>query len=437
MDYNNGTQKEKRIKEHNWGTFISKVVVASLIFGLLGGGVFTAFSYVGLTLTGRIQANADGYFVNDGNADATTSQYTGSKDNSAYKSGAIGSVTTTSALETTDVAAIAENVMPCIVAITNYTTVTYSDFWGSGSQSKTSESAGSGIIMGQDDTYLYIATNNHVVDGAEKLSVQFCNDYVVDAAVKGTYEAKDLAVVQVEIDNIPADTVDVIKIADIGDSTQVRVGENAIAIGNALGYGQSVTTGIISALDREVTVESTSGSTITNDNLIQTDAAINPGNSGGALINTSGQVIGINSAKYSSTSVEGFGFAIPMEDAWPIIEQLITREKVDEENAAFFGIQGQDVTSSLSEAYGMPQGVYVYRVVAGSPAAEYGIQSGDVITSFDGQTVYTMAALKEQISFIESGTTVNVVLQRQNRSGDYEEMTIQVELGSASDYTQN
>ncbi len=235
-----------------------------------------------------------------------------------------------------------------------------------GTQQQQSESAGSGIIIKQDSKYLYIATNNHVVADADSLKVQFVDNETVECKVQGTDASDDLAVVKVALSDIKDSTLKEIKVATVNEDTDtLEVGQGVIAIGNALGYGQSVTNGIISALGRTVTVQDEqTGETVVNNNMIQTNAAINPGNSGGALLNASGEVVGINSAKYSDTSVEGFGYAIPMSDAMPIVEQLIEKGQVDQSKAAFLGIQGQDISSSVASAYNMPQGVYVYQVVS-------------------------------------------------------------------------
>ena len=272
-------------------------------------------------------------------------------------------------------------------------------------------------------------TNNHVVQNADTLTVQFSNDSTASCEVKGTDPSDDLAVVKVALKNIEADTLQTIKVATIGDSEKLKVGESAIAIGNALGYGQSVSVGYISALGRTVTVlDQTNGTTITNNNMIQTDAAINPGNSGGALLNSKGEVIGINSVKYTDTDVEGFGFAIPMADAMPIVQQLITREKVEETKSAYLGIQGQDISADMAETYNMPQGIYVYQAIEGAAAAEAGIRQGDIITAFDGQSVSTMSELKELLTYYEAGQKVTVTIQRLNNG--YEEKEITVTLGS-------
>ena len=227
-----------------------------------------------------------------------------------------------------------------------------------------------------------------------------------------------------------------IRVASIGKSEEMQVGEAAIAIGNALGYGQSVTTGVISALGRTVTVsDETNGMTVTNNNLIQTDAAINPGNSGGALLNSNGEVIGINSAKYSDTAVEGIGYAIPMADALPIIEQLITREKVEESKSAYLGIQGQDVSSDVASAYGMPEGVYVYNVIENSAAQKAGIRQCEIITKFDVQQVASMSALKELLTYYSEGQSATVTIQRMGEGG-YQEVEIPITLGGPSSIQQ-
>ena len=327
----------------------------------------------------------------------------------------------------TDVSDIVDEVMPSIVAITNVSQTEYQSFWG---QSKTYESTscGSGIIVSQDNEYLYVATNNHVVEGANSLTVTFANDDTVSAEIKGTDPSTDLAVVKVALSSIKDDTMSAIKVATLGSSDTLKVGESCIAIGNALGYGQSVTTGVISALNREVSVSDSSSSTNYTAELIQTDAAINPGNSGGALLNTAGEVIGINSVKYSDTSVEGIGYAIPMDTAKPIIEELITKEKVDESNSAYLGIVGVDVTSDVAKTYNMPTGVYVAQVMEGAAAEQAGIQKGDIITKFDGKDVTSMEELSSNMQYYAAGTTVDVVIERSS-NGQYEEQTISVTLG--------
>ena len=277
-----------------------------------------------------------------------------------------------------------------------------------------------------------MVTNNHVVSGATTLTVQLSDESTVNCEIQGTVVTNDLAVVKVELKNIEQDTLDVIKVATVGDSEALKVGEPTIAIGNALGYGQSVTTGVVSALGRTVsTTDSTTGATITNTNLIQTDAAINPGNSGGALLNSKGEVIGINSVKYADTDVEGIGYAIPMSDAMDIINQLIENGAVTDAQTAYLGIQGNDVSSSVSSAYGIPEGVYVHEVIAGSGAEDAGIRKGDIITGLDGQSVASMDILKGMLEAYEAGDTVTLTIERLGESG-YEEKQVDVVLSPAS-----
>jgi serine protease Do len=311
--------------------------------------------------------------------------------------------------------------MPSIVSINCVEQVTQRSFFGQ-SQTYDAESAGSGIIVKETKNKLYIVTNNHVIDGADSVTVTFIDDSTVAAEVKGTDSASDLAVLEISLDDLDSDTLSQIKVAAMGDSDEVLVGQTAIAIGNALGYGQSVTTGVISALNREVTVEN-----VTNE-LLQTDAAINPGNSGGALLNAKGEVIGINSAKYSDTDVEGMGYAIPINTAAPIIEQLIDKEIVSEDKAGYLGIKGVDVSDSVASTYDLPSGVYVGYVAEGAAADTAGIVKGDIITGFEGRTITSMEDLQNQLQYYAAGTTVTVTIERAN-NGEYVEQEISVTLG--------
>ncbi len=407
----NAGKPKKPKKSSGFGEKLAKCVAIALVFGLVAGAAFTGVNY--------FAGNALG--TNKGTVNSTT-------NNSSESTNKVQSTSTGNATDVTDVSGIVDSVMPSIVAITNTGTTQYQNFFGQ-SQSYESQSAGSGIIIEEDDTYLYVATNNHVVEGADSLSVQFSNGSTVSAEVKGTDASHDLAVVKIEKSAIEPDTLSTIKIASIGDSTQLKVGQATIAIGNALGYGQSVTTGVVSALGRTVsTQDSSSGATVTNDNLIQTDAAINPGNSGGALLNTNGEVIGINSVKYSDTSVEGIGYAIPMEDAQPIITQLITQEKVDESKQAYLGIQGYDVSSDIAKKYNMPEGVFVYQVISGSAAEKAGLQAGDIITGFDGSKIGSMEELQEKLTYYEAGQTVKITVC--SRANSYQESDMDITLGS-------
>lgn len=410
--YGSNPKPEKKKKERKPGGFgkqLAKCAALALVFGLVAGGVMTGVNYA----SGKVLGT-----TNAGNVQASLT--TG--DDSTVQPTAISS-----SYVATDVSDIVDEVMPSIVAITNVSQTEYQSFWG---QSKTYESTscGSGIIVSQDNEYLYVATNNHVVEGANSLTVTFANDDTVSAEIKGTGPSTDLAVVKVALSSIKDDTMSAIKVATLGSSDTLKVGESCIAIGNALGYGQSVTTGVISALNREVSVSDSSSSTNYTAELIQTDAAINPGNSGGALLNTAGEVIGINSVKYSDTSVEGIGYAIPMDTAKPIIEELITKEKVDESNSAYLGIAGVDVTSDVAKTYNMPTGVYVAQVMEGAAAEQAGIQKGDIITKFDGKDVTSMEELSSNMQYYAAGTTVDVVIERSS-NGQYEEQTISVTLG--------
>ena len=410
--YGSNPKPEKKKKERKPGGFgkqLAKCAAFALVFGLVAGGVMTGVNYA----SGKVLGT-----TNAGNVQASLT--TG--DDSTVQPTAISS-----SYVATDVSDIVDEVMPSIVAITNVSQTEYQSFWG---QSKTYESTscGSGIIVSQDNEYLYVATNNHVVEGANSLTVTFANDDTVSAEIKGTDPSTDLAVVKVALSSIKDDTMSEIKVATLGSSDTLKVGESCIAIGNALGYGQSVTTGVISALNREVSVSDSSSSTNYTAELIQTDAAINPGNSGGALLNTVGEVIGINSVKYSDTSVEGIGYAIPMDTAKPIIEELITKEKVDESNSAYLGIVGVDVTSDVAKTYNMPTGVYVAQVMEGAAAEQAGIQKGDIITKFDGKDVTSMEELSYNMQYYAAGTTVDVVIERSS-NGQYEEQTISVTLG--------
>ena len=414
--YQNAAKPKKQRtprKPGAFGPFAAKTVAAALIFGLVGGGVFTGVSYVGT----RAISNSS-----TASAKLTTTTSGGTKQTSSGD-----------AKDLTDVSSVVDEVMPSIVAITNTGTVTYNSFFGKKSQQ--SQSCGSGIIVSEDDDYLYIATNNHVVADSEELTVQFDDDSVVKAEIRGTDPDDDLAVVRVKKSDLGKDTYSNIKIATIGDSDSVVVGSPAIAIGNALGYGQSVTTGIVSALNRTVTTQdSQTGETVTNNKLIQTDAAINPGNSGGALLNENGEVIGINSVKYSSTEVEGIGYAIPMSVAKPIIESLIQDGKYTNENQAYLGIKGGDVSSEMV-AYGFPQGVYVSSVSAGSGAANAGLQEGDIITAIDSTKISSMTELQSALKSYQAGDKVTLTVARQS-GRQYEESKVEVTLSSAKDIQQ-
>lgn len=323
-----------------------------------------------------------------------------------------------------DVSSLVENVMPAIVSIETTVSQTVNNFWG-GSYSGESSGSGSGIIIGENDTELLIVTNNHVITGENaKVKVTFHDENTVDATVKGADASSDLAVLAIDKDSLTNETKNNIKIATLGDSTKTKVGEVAVAIGNALGSGQSVTVGYISAKDRKVALEDYSMA------LLQTDAAINPGNSGGALLNAAGEVIGINSVKYSSEEVEGMGYAIPISDAIPIINELMNREQLDISEQGYLGIRGQDVTESTG-GFNMPEGIYVGEVTEGSPAEKAGIVAGNIICKINDKKVTTMESLQDTLTYTKAGTTVSITV-KELENGEYVEKTLEVTLGSKS-----
>lgn len=331
----------------------------------------------------------------------------------------------TSSTVTSDVSDIVEQAMPSIVSITNMSIQEVQSFFGQ-TQEQESESLGSGIIVQQSDTELLIATNNHVVEGADTLTVTFVDDENVEANIKGTDPSKDLAIVAVPLESIKDSTMDAIAIATLGDSNEVQVGEPAIAIGNALGYGQSVTTGIVSATNRQIDMDGF------DSELIQTDAAINPGNSGGALLNANGAVIGINTAKISSSVAEGMGYAIPISDASEVLTNLMNREtrtRVSDEERGYLGITGQDVSSDIGEAYNMPTGVYISEVTKGGGAEQAGLARGTIITGMEGVTIDSMETLQDQLSYYAVGETVELTVQVPASGGEYQEQTVSVTLG--------
>lgn len=406
-------RREKRErKPGGFGMKLAKCAALALVFGLVSGTVFEGVHLA----SGQIFGSSDSTVA------ATGSVLTQSDSNTK-----IEATGTSSSYVASDVSDIVEAVMPSIVSITNVSESQYQSFFG-GTQTQQSTSCGSGIIVSQDADNLYIATNNHVVEGADSLTVAFSDNTTVSAEIKGTDPSTDLAVIRVALSSIDSDTLNTIKVATLGNSDDLKAGQAAIAIGNALGYGQSVTTGVISALNREVSVSDSSSNTNYTAELIQTSAAINPGNSGGALLNAAGEVIGINSVKYADTEVEGIGYAIPISTAMPIIEDLITKEKVDEADSAYLGIGGVDVTSDVAKTYNMPTGVYVAQVKENSAAEQAGIQKGDIITAFDGKDVSSMEDLSLKLQYYKAGTTVDVTIQRAS-NGQYEEQTLSVTLG--------
>ena len=392
-----------------------KLVIAALLFGIIAACAFQGTNY----LFGGSSSSTE-------TADVEEETEEEEEDDSSEEV----TLTTAETVSTTstggmDVSAIAESAMPSLVAITNISVTEMQTMFGQ-NQTYESESSGSGVIIAQTDTELLIVTNHHVISDADTISVGFIDESVYEAYLKGSDSDRDIAVIAVAVEDLTEDTLSQIAVIEIGSSDDLKVGEQVVAIGNALGYGQSVTTGIVSALDRAVTIDG-----VTN-NLLQTDAAINPGNSGGALLNMDGQLVGINSAKYSDTSVEGMGYAIPIDDVSELIEELMNREarteEVEESEQGYLGITGQDVTSDVADSYDMPEGVYVTSVEEGSAADEAGIVKGDIITKFDGITVDSISELKELIAYYAAGEEVEVVYY-EAVDGEYVEMTVTVTLG--------
>ena len=323
-------------------------------------------------------------------------------------------------IQSTDVSQVIDEVMPATVAITSTFNNSYS-LWGyqyGGEQT----GGGSGIIIAKNEDQLFIATNNHVVEDAIKLEITFIDGSIAEAVIRGRNAAADLAVITVDLSTLSKETLDTIKVAKLGSSDHVKVGQMAIAIGNALGYGQSVTVGYISAKDREIAVDSNTTLTV-----LQTDAAINPGNSGGALINIDGEVIGINSAKLSSTQVEGMGYAIPISTAYPIVDELMNREVLADDDKGYLGVYITDVDNQMAEAYGWPIGIYVKQLIEDGAAQKAGILVGDIITGVNSITVTNAVQLQDTITAYRHGTTVTVTLMR-FVNGEYKEMKLDVTL---------
>ena len=400
-------QQTPKKKDRKPGRFkkAAGLVAAALVFGFVAGGTMVGVNMLAdsmqeeTTPAPSVSQQQEQVSLSDEELD----KIVGRLNLDADKTGATAM----------DVSGIVENAMPSVVAINNTMLYQSVNPWFGRTQTYEVPSAGSGIIVGQNDTELLIATNNHVVEDANELSVVFIDDTELESSVKGTDSESDLAIVAVPLDSIPAETMNKISIAQLGDSEELKIGQGVIAIGNALGYGQAVTVGYVSALNREVKTDGNS------KHLIQTDAAINPGNSGGALLNMQGEVIGINEAKYSDTDVEGMGFAIPISQAQEILDSLMVRrsgETVKEDEAGYLGIQG--VTA----------GVYVYRIVEGGAAEKTDLHEKDVITKFDGQMVKTMASLQSLLQYYKKGETVEMVVQSLV-DGEYVERTITITLG--------
>lgn len=386
----------------------AKFVALALTFGVLSSAAFQGTNYLFQKGDRAEDTSGEKAALNKGDAVGVASD--GSEDGQGKVS---------------DVSSIAEGAMPSLVSITNKSVQEMQILFGQ-SQNYESTSSGTGIIIGKTDTELLIVTNNHVISGASALSAGFIDQSVAQAVVKGTDADHDIAVIAVNLKDVSEETKEQIRVIEIGSSSALQVGQQVVAIGNALGYGQSVTTGIVSALNRNVTIGG-----ITNS-LIQTDAAINPGNSGGALLNMSGQLVGINSAKFSDTAVEGMGYAIPVDNVSDIMENLMNRtvrtEKAEEEERGVLGITGQDVTAEVSEAYGMPKGVYIVSVEEGAAAERAGLKKGDIITKFDGTSVTGIQGLKEELTYYKAGEEIEITYSSV-QDGQYQEKTVVVTLG--------
>lgn len=433
-------RKKRDFSGHNsFGKKAATVVALAVIFGLVAGVVFQG-----------VNIAADKYRGNDSSTTiGKTETVTGTEDST--DSSSADSTVKDIVAESGTVAGVAQATMSSIVAITSVSVQEIPSFFGYGTRQYQSAGSGSGIIVGENDSELLIATNNHVVSGATTLTVCFAGsdvvgaeeetqamasssdgdadvDNAVSAKIKGTDEENDLAVVAVEKSDIPDETMDEIKIAQMGNSDDLVVGEQVVAIGNALGYGQSVTSGWISALNRSISTEDGEAS-----GLIQTDAAINPGNSGGALLNMNGEVIGINAAKYADSQVEGMGYAIPISKAEPILEELMnreTRDKVeDSSKVGYMGVKAADLTTEAIQMYNMPAGAFITEVTEGGAADNAGIKKGDIIVKLDGQKVSGKDDLVDKLQYYEEGETIEVVISRAN-SGEYKEQTVEVTLGS-------
>ena len=435
------TIRKKQRSRNRLGTTIGLAVVFGLVAGIVFQGVNLTTERFLVTDTEQKDQVETAQLTKETTADSNDTQ------NSAVSSEVTGSV-----------ASVAKTAMPTVVAITSVSIQEIPYYFGFGFSSRStqqysSEGSGSGIIVGENDDELLIATNNHVVSGATTLSVCFMGSDVVSAEqetaetaaddsadvnvedavsakIKGTDESNDLAVIAVAKADIPQDTLSEIKIAQLDTSDDLEVGEQVVAIGNALGYGQSVTSGWISALNRTISTDDMTGS-----GLIQTDAAINPGNSGGALLNMKGEVIGINSAKFASNAVEGMGYAIPISKAQPILEDLMsreTRDKVDSSEASYLGINPLDLSAEVTEMFDVPSGVFVSSVSAGEAADNAGIRKGDIITGFDGQTVTGRDDLNDKMKYYAAGENVDITIARA-QNGQYVEQTVQVTLGSRPD----
>jgi len=432
----------KKKKERKAGRFFGKLigtVVLGAVFGACAFGAWRALDYYDVQIFPDKEESADEFDAEkyrsqiekdilsklEKDMDSKKEDISDNDDEDSTVKTVVTDTDVT--MRVTDVSEVVDKVMPSVVSITNnYTYVT--NYWGM-EYSQESEASGSGIIIGENGDELLIATNNHVIEGADKLAVQFIDGEVVEAKVKGADADNDVAVIAVALDDMVNTTKDAIEIATLGDSDALKVGEPAIAIGNALGYGQSVTTGVISALDRSI--ESEDGTKL--EGFIQTDAAINPGNSGGALLNVKGEVIGINSNKIGGSTVEGMGYAIPISRALPIIDDLKdmkTKKEIEDIERGYLGISGRGISAEMTDVYGFPEGVYVYEVYEGTGAEEAGLRKGDIIVKFEGSTIKSMEELQGELAYYGAGETVNITVKRVNEDGTYDDVKLEIELVS-------
>ena len=430
LDQDHQVKRPRRSGRH-WTTVIAMAVVFGLIAGLVAYGV----NYIGNRIhpvysTASAGENADKKDLS-GEKEPEKSENVSASSETAVSS----DIPTTGKQQDMSVAEVASVAMPSLVTISTMSVEEMQSFFG-GTQKYQVQGAGTGVIIGENDSELLIATNNHVIEGATQVSVGFVDESVISAQIKGFDEDHDLAVVAVKLSDISEVTRSQIRVATVGDSDALVLGQQVVAIGNALGYGQSVTSGYVSALNRSLQL-SDGTNTFTSDGLIQTDAAINSGNSGGALLNMKGELVGINEAKRSGNgqqaSVDNVGFAIPMAKAEPILEELMnenTREQLEDDKRGYLGITCADVTSEYSQIYNMPEGVCVTSVVSGGPADQAGIRKGDVITKFDGKSVTSYSKLENRLKYYSSGEEVTVAIQRASGS-TYKEQTVKVTLGTS------
>lgn len=425
----NGNGGKKRGGKKHGGMAVIAVLLAAAV-GVAGGFYARDLTQGEAPAKTEESAASGSTEENKSLAEASENASDSSESNGTQKKASDELKTTTGSAVVTDVTQVVEDVMPSVVSVYNNFTQTTQDFFGQ-TYAQEGTSTGSGIIIAKDEDNgeLLIATNNHVVEDADSLEVQFIDESTAEAKIKGTDAGNDLAVIAVKLKDIDSDTMNQIEVATLGDSDELKIGEPVVAIGNALGYGQSVTTGVVSALERELQVENVSGT------FIQTDAAINPGNSGGPLVDLNGNVIGINSSKIGGEKVDSMGFAIPISRAVPIIEDLMnqkTKETVAEEDRGYLGISGVSVTSQVSSAYSMPQGVYIAKIINGGGAADSDLQKGDIITAIEGTSVTDMETLQKQLTYYAAGETIKLTIERHDGTGAYDKQTIEVTLGDKS-----